>query len=225
MVDIENIWKKESLRAERTSKKWETAIPKGFPKAIRYIVGFKHEIESQINFKQFSRNFPLEKRVEVINNFAPIGWSDEYDKLSEKTNQTPHFDEKGNYNFSGHPAKIYSEDKRIKRKLKPISLKYVTKDSDEMYKGVTDIGNLTKTLIFYNDKLVAQIILENYKKSSGGSDAAPYADLVINFTNGKNIKQNWSAWEGNTLEYLEERLRKILGEPINSFELIGEDYA
>ncbi len=211
--------REELERGRKAHEKWKIHRSTEAPRAIRYIVGFEHQEEIPASWKQFLAKFSLEERVKIVNHSAPVGWRDEYNDLVRRMNAAGKMDEEKR-DFV-YPSEFYQKKERVKRKLKPASLRYTTKDSQELYKiGNLDMGKSAKTLVFYDNTLAAQIELKDYRDNAVGPDAAPYATLLVNFVNGQEIRQNWSAWEGvSTLERLERKIREKLGEDINSFEL------
>ncbi len=216
--------REEFERGRKVHERWETNKPINVPKAIRYVVGFNHKGNLPFEWEEFSDRFPLEERVKILNHSGPVGWREEYNDWVKRMSKTGKMDEEKGYFV--YPSRVYKEEENIKRRLKPISLRYTTKDSGKLYKtGTWDIGKNTKTLIFYDDVLAAQIELENYMNDAVGPDAAPYTDLAVKFKNGQEIKRDWSALEGRTLECLERRIREKLGEDVNSFELHEDYYA
>jgi len=226
MVEVVYIqYRREDLeRGRQVHEQWKSERPQETHKAIRYVVGFSHDGHIPSDWNEFAKGFPLEEMVKILSQSAPVGWREEYNQWVLKTQKTPHFDEKGHYIFAGYPEEIYKEEEKIKQKLRPASLRYATKDAGKLYKiGTNDMGPNERTLVFYDDVLAAQMRLKNYRDDAVGPDAAPYADLVIKFENGQEIKQNWSAWAPNLQKYLERDIREKLGEDTSSFELFDDN--
>lgn len=213
--------REELERGNRVHERWEIDRPKYSPKAIRYVVGFEHEEEIPPKWEDFPNKFPLEERVTIMSNSAPVGWEKEFKDWDRRSWEMRKKNEGKGYFV--YPVEIYKEEEKIKGKLKPVSLRYATKDAGVLYRmGTLDTGKNAKTLVFYNDVLAAQMRLDNYEEGHDDS----YANLIIRFENGREIKRGWSDWAPNISSgHLEKDIRMILGENVNAFELHSDQCA
>ncbi|VVB83401.1 Uncharacterised protein [uncultured archaeon] len=208
-------YEEEFERARQVHEKWKTDRPINFPKAIRYVREFRYGEDKDIpsEWSDFSDKFALQKKIRLLCYLGPVGWNEKYLNWLNVDEITKLDISRGI--FSEDCAKflcngIKSEIKNLDGELNPISLIY-------SLEGTTEKKGKEKILIFYDNTLVAKIKLENDYFCCG----EPCADYIVDFMHGPRIKEFFGPYDSKLGQFKERDIRKIMGEDINSFELVS----